>query len=94
MKNDLLAKLTELREEFLSKQASAQPTNPPFTVINPPRRQSEITVGLSASSDHESESSSASQNVQSSVSDPGNSNSTYTGLKDTQEDNDSRPTES
>ena len=48
-------------------------------------------MGLSASSDHDSESSSASQNVQSSVSDPDNSNSTYTGLKDTQEDNDSRP---
>ena len=76
VKKDLLAKLTELREEFLSKQASAQPTNPPVTVINPPRRQSEIPVGLCACSDHDSESSSASQNVQSSVSDPGNSNST------------------
>ena len=93
MKNDLLAKLTELREEFLSKQASAQHTNPPITVINPLLRQSEIPVGLSASSDHDSESSSAFQNVQSSVSDPGNSNSTYPGLKDTQEDNDSGPTD-
>ena len=93
VKNDLLAKLTELREEFLSKQASALTTNPPFTVINLPRRQSEITVGQSASSEHDSESSSASQNVQSSVYDPGNSNSTYSGLKGTQEDNDSRPTD-
>ena len=39
VKNDLLAKFTELREEFLSNQASAQPTNPPVTVINPPRRR-------------------------------------------------------
>ena len=93
MKNDLLAKLTELREEFLSKQASALTTNPPVTVINPSRRQSETTVGLSASSDHDSESSSASQNGQTSVYDPGNSNSTYSGLKDTQEDNDNRPTD-
>ena len=50
-------------------------------------------MGLSASSDHDSESSSASQNVQLTVSDPGNSNSTYSGLKDTQEDNDSRSTD-
>ena len=57
VKNDLLVKLTELREDFLTKQASAQPTNPPSTVINPPRRQSEITVGLSASSEPDSESS-------------------------------------
>ena len=48
-------------------------------------------MGLSASSDHDFESSSASQNVQSSVSDPGDSYSTYSGLKDTQEDNESRP---
>ena len=93
VKNNLLAKLTELREEFLSKQAGAQSTDPSITVINPPRRQSETPVGLSASSDHDSESSSASQNLQSSVSDPGNSNTTYSGLKDTQEDNDSRPTD-
>ena len=92
VKNDLLATLTELTEEFLSKQASAQRTDPPVTVMNSPRRQSEISVGLCASSAHDCELSSASQNVQSSVSDPGNSNSTYSGLKDTQEDNDSRPT--
>ena len=50
-------------------------------------------MGLCAFSDRDSESSSASQNVQSSVSDPSNSNSTYSGLKDTQEDNDRRPTD-
>ena len=48
-------------------------------------------MGLSASSELDSESSSVSQNVQSSVSDSGHSDSMYSGLKDIQEDNESRP---
>ena len=83
VKNELLVKLSELREEFLSKQASPQPTNPPRTVTNPSRRQSEIPVGLSASS--------ASRNVQSSVSDSGNNTSVYSSSTNTLKDNDSRP---